>query len=147
MRILTLQEYCEVEYQTITEVDENEGSDLGFIVSDFFKHLGSYRDDTILVYSHTLDSTQTFIKTYCSDYQNIVCSTDIQTQGKGRTSNTWVSPIGCMMFSYNSALQVNEYVGMIQYLDALVMCEAIKELKGVECIDINIKWPNDVYVK
>ena len=146
VRIVTLQEYCELEDQTVTEVAENEGEDMGFIVSDFFNNLGSYRDDTILVYSHTLDSTQTFIKTYCSDYQNIVCSTDIQTQGRGRTSNTWVSPVGCMMFSYNSAVQNHEFGGMIQYMDALVMCEAIKELKGADCIDVNIKWPNDVYV-
>lgn len=49
----------------------------------FFDNLGPYRDDTILVYSHTLDSTQTFLNEHCVGYQNIVCSTDIQTAGKG----------------------------------------------------------------
>ena len=34
----------------------------------------------------------------------------------------------------------------MQYLIALVMCEAIKQLNGVSDLDINIKWPNDIYV-
>ena len=34
----------------------------------------------------------------------------------------------------------------MQYLEAVVMCEALKEMEGIEGIDINIKWPNDVYV-
>ena len=146
VQILTLSEYCQLESQIVTEVIGDDEEDIGFSVADFFRQLGDYRDDTILVYSHTLDSTQTFMKTYCTDYQNIICTTDIQTQGRGRVSNTWVSPIGCMMFSYKTILQNSEYIGMLQYLEALVMCEAIKELDCAKDIDINIKWPNDVYV-
>lgn len=50
------------------------------------------------------------------------------------------------MFSYKSMIQNSEYVGLMQYLEALVMCDALEEMKGVPGIDINIKWPNDVYV-
>ena len=50
------------------------------------------------------------------------------------------------MFSYKSIVQSSDYVGQMQYLIALVMCEAIKQLNGLSELDINIKWPNDIYV-
>ena len=34
----------------------------------------------------------------------------------------------------------------MQYLEALVMCDALQEMNEASKIDINIKWPNDVYV-
>ena len=43
-------------------------------------------------------------------------------------------------------LQNSEYVGLMQYLEALVMCDALQEMNEASKIDINIKWPNDVYV-
>lgn len=60
--------------------------DAPFPVSDFFDHLGQYRDDMILVYSAVLDSTQTFLQKYCQNVQNVVCTTEIQTQGRGTKS-------------------------------------------------------------
>ena len=50
------------------------------------------------------------------------------------------------MFSYKSVLDNGDYTGLMQYLIALVMCEAIKQLNGLSELDINIKWPNDIYV-
>ena len=73
----------------------------------------------------------------------------IVINGIGRKSNAWVSPIGCLMFSYKSALTNSKYIGLAQYLEALVTCKAIKELKELkdqDYLDINIKWPNDVYM-
>lgn len=69
-----------IENTTIVEVDE----ELAFSVSDFFKTLGKYKEDIILVYSKVLDSTQTFLQHFCRDLQNIVCVADIQTQGRGK---------------------------------------------------------------
>ena len=57
-----------------------------------------------------------------------------------------MSPVGALMFSYKSTLQNGDYVSLMQYLEALVMCQAINEMGGVNGIDVNIKWPNDVYV-
>ena len=81
IRFLSLSEYIAVENNTIVEVDD----DSRFSVSDFFKTLGKYKDDFILVYSYVLDSTQTFLQQYCQDLQNIVCVADVQTQGRGTT--------------------------------------------------------------
>ena len=69
--------------ENLEEVDPEEEADIGFHVEDFFNHLGASKDSTILVYSHMLDSTQTFMMKHCQGYQNIVCTTDIQTSGRG----------------------------------------------------------------
>lgn len=79
VRCLSLKEYREAESDILLEVDV----DSPFSVSDFFEHLGIYKDDMILVYSAVLDSTQTFLQKYCQNTQNIVCTTEIQTQGRG----------------------------------------------------------------
>ena len=50
------------------------------------------------------------------------------------------------MFSFKSVVHSTDFVGQMQYLIALVMCEAIKQVKGVSELDINIKWPNDLLV-
>ena len=51
------------------------------------------------------------------------------------------------MFSYKSASVNSKYVGLIQYLEAVITCKAINEMKELkDLLDINIKWPNDVYV-
>ena len=79
IKFLSLDEYKTIENNTINEVDE----DIGFSVCDFYDNLGKYKEDIILVYSPVLDSTQTFLQKYCQDLQNVVCTTDIQTQGRG----------------------------------------------------------------
>lgn len=71
---MTIDEYKTLVSNTITEVEFEDDEDIGFMAWDFFDNLGPYRDDTILVYSHTLDSTQTFLNEHCVGYQNIVCS-------------------------------------------------------------------------
>lgn len=81
--VLSLQDYIQLKAEHLEEVDPEEEADVGFYVEDFFNHLGSSRDSTILVYAHILDSTQTVLLDYCKGYQNIVCTTDIQTNGKG----------------------------------------------------------------
>ena len=82
-RILSLQEYTQLKSENLEEVDPEEEADIGFHIEDFFNPLGASRDSTILVYAHTLDSTQTVLLDHCKGYQNIVCTTDIQTNGKG----------------------------------------------------------------
>lgn len=51
------------------------------------------------------------------------------------------------MFSYKCAATNPKVVGLLQYLEALVTCKAIMEMEEIKTLlDINIKWPNDVYV-
>lgn len=86
IRLVTVEQYQELISENITEVSDNDDECEDFCVEDFFNHLGSSKDSTILVYAHILDSTQTILLDYCKGYQNIVCTTDIQTNGKGLIS-------------------------------------------------------------
>lgn len=85
IKLVTVEQYQEVTSEHLTEVSDNDDECEDFCVEDFFNHLGASRDSTILVYAHTLDSTQTVLLDHCKGYQNIVCTTDIQTNGKGVT--------------------------------------------------------------
>ena len=83
IKLVTVEQYQELVSERITEVSDNDDECEDLCVEDFFNHLGSSRDSTILVYAHTLDSTQTVLLDHCKGYQNIVCTTDIQTNGRG----------------------------------------------------------------
>ena len=155
---MSLAEYETMRSTRVSEIDNQANEDIKFNPSDFFIHLGSVRDDFILIYSSILDSTQEFVKSYCSGLPNVVCCADVQTNGKGssfvhpcclfigRSSNVWVSPPGCLMFSFNCSMQNGQFVNMIQYLEALVMCKTLREIPYANDLAINIKWPNDLFL-
>ena len=155
---MSLAEYETMRSTRVSEIDNQANEDIKFNPSDFFIHLGSVRDDFILIYSSILGSTQEFVKSYCSGLPNVVCCADVQTNGKGssfvnpcclfigRSSNVWVSPPGCLMFSFNCSMQNGQFVNMIQYLEALVMCKTLREIPYANDLAINIKWPNDLFL-
>ncbi|XP_067849378.1 biotin--protein ligase isoform X2 [Heptranchias perlo] len=72
-----------------------------------------------------------------------------QTQGKGRGGNTWISPIGCVMFTVHVRIPIHSQLGQnisfIQHLVALAAVESVVSLPGYEDIDLRVKWPNDIY--
>jgi biotin---protein ligase len=72
-----------------------------------------------------------------------------QLSGRGRGSNTWVSPAGCLQFSLLlrpglSTLPASRLV-FVQYLFALAVVDAGRELMGEAGLRIRLKWPNDIY--
>ena len=100
--MVSLEEYLQFQSEHLEEVEVEDDQDIGFSVKDFFEHLGNFKEDMILVYSHTLDSTQTFMMQHCQGLQNIVCTTDIQTNGKGELLHTHIitrSQIECMVIA------------------------------------------------
>ncbi|CAJ0751388.1 7730_t:CDS:2, partial [Entrophospora sp. SA101] len=68
---------------------------------------------------------------------------------RGRGKNTWISPLGCLQFSFT----LNHYdnpttsasVVFIQYLLSLAIVESIRTKDGYEEIPLRLKWPNDIY--
>uniref|UniRef100_A0ACD5V768 Uncharacterized protein n=1 Tax=Avena sativa TaxID=4498 RepID=A0ACD5V768_AVESA len=80
----------------------------------------------------------------------VVCVTDVQFKGRGRSKNVWESPPGCLMFSFTSQMNDVRKLPLVQYVVCLAMTEAIKDLccaKGLPELDVRIKWPNDLYLK
>lgn len=73
-----------------------------------------------------------------------------QVAGRGRGSNTWLSPSGCLQFSLLLRLPVSRSssIVFVQYLFGLAVVEALRSEKGYEEVGkrVRLKWPNDIYV-
>jgi len=75
-----------------------------------------------------------------------------QLAGRGRGSNVWLSPSGCLQFSLLLRVSlanfpVNKHV-FLQYLFTLAVVEACREktvLGPKAGGQVRLKWPNDLY--
>uniref|UniRef100_A0A8C4ZLI7 Holocarboxylase synthetase n=1 Tax=Gadus morhua TaxID=8049 RepID=A0A8C4ZLI7_GADMO len=72
-----------------------------------------------------------------------------QSHGRGRGGNTWLSPLGCAMFTLHVKVALGSRLGQripfLQHLAALAVVEAVCTLPGYQDIDLRVKWPNDIY--
>lgn len=85
----------------------------------------------------------------------IVSLATSQLSGRGRGSNTWLSPPGCLQFSIlvraqlrASPLPAHRLV-FVQYLAGLAIVRACRDGRalGAEAgAHVRLKWPNDVYI-
>ena len=123
---------------------------------DWRIYLNSLETDTYgkaLIYTDVITSTQTFLQDLSVNsinHDGFVLTARQQSRGKGRTGNTWLSPLGCMMFSMQILIPIDSNLGrslpLIQHLVVVAFVKSILEKTGFEDLDLNIKWPNDIYV-
>ena len=77
----------------------------------------------------------------------VVCSR--QTEGKGRGSNQWVSPPGCLMFSHLVSFKQGSflatYITLLQHIISVAIIHSILSIPKYEQLDLRLKWPNDIY--
>lgn len=103
-----------------------------------------------LLYGETVTSTQTML-----DRNPIILThlptpiaflASFQLSGRGRGSNIWLSPAGCLQFSLLLTLPSNlsSKIVFIQYLMALAVCEAVDDDGR---LGVKVKWPNDIYAE
>ncbi|XP_069191803.1 uncharacterized protein [Procambarus clarkii] len=73
-----------------------------------------------------------------------------QTHGKGRSGNSWLSPLGCVMFTSQLHIALSSNLGQhltfLQHLAAMAIVQAVREHPGYADIPIHLKWPNDIYI-
>ena len=74
-----------------------------------------------------------------------VCIAEYQSQGRGRRGRQWISPFGSHLYlSYYRYLADGMSSAMgLSLLTALAISDAIKALYDVQ---VQLKWPNDVYL-
>jgi biotin--protein ligase len=98
-----------------------------------------------LWFAEELESTQrTLLESGVNGDAGVVCVAARQTAGRGRGSNTWVSPSGCLMFSFRATFPDREgrTLPFMQYVISLCAVRAVRK----SCqVDLRIKWPNDLY--
>jgi biotin--protein ligase len=101
-----------------------------------------------VLYSPLLHSTQTIMQ----DVNTVVppgtvCVADQQTAGRGRGSNAWFSPPGCLLFSFTFTTKDGGNLPFAQYLISLALVKAVHTMPHCGAMPIKIKWPNDIYAR
>lgn len=124
------------------------GSDV--VQSKLFPLLKTQELGGIVLYAPTLGSTQTLLREAIKPAApaGLVCYTDLQSSGKGRGSNTWSSPEGCLAFSFQSSFVDGTTLPFVQYLVSLAIIKAVEVVHVAvpgSAGPVRIKWPNDIY--
>ncbi|TYZ58860.1 hypothetical protein PybrP1_000496 [[Pythium] brassicae (nom. inval.)] len=138
---------------TIPLGDANDDSDVhGAAARALFPLLRTDRLGGLLLFSPSLPSTQTLVRETLRPAvpAGMLCYTAHQLQGHGRGANSWVSPAGCLTFSFTSALTDGATLPFVQYLVSLAILRAVEAVHPTPAhanalSPVRIKWPNDIY--
>lgn len=74
-----------------------------------------------------------------------------QVAGRGRGSNVWLAPAGCLIMStvvnHPAHLAASRPIVFLQYLAAIATVDAVKSYgPGCAHLPVKLKWPNDICV-
>lgn len=100
-----------------------------------------------LVYD-SLPSTQDVVRTelLSGASEGLVVQAEVQTAGRGRRGNQWVSPVGNLYMSILlKPACAPALAGQMAFVVALAVAEAVHELTG-QGDGLALKWPNDILV-
>jgi hypothetical protein len=114
---------------------EHSGRDastgVGFNFSQFFSSLTSNSVGRVLIFSEVLPSTQTLMfKEMESEQDGIVCVAARQRSGRGRGSNQWNSPEGCLTFSFSTSVTDAASLPFFQYLVSMAVYQTVSKMTG-----------------
>src|SRR6266571_2022285 len=92
--------------------------------------------------SSTNTKAKTLAERQAADWT--VVTSEIQTQGRGRSGRSWKSPRGGLWFSIIIRPKIRiDRIPLLQFLFANALRKGIKEVYGVQS---GVKWPNDIVV-
>lgn len=115
----------------------------------YFAELGARYPCQLVLYANVIGSTQTLLESHpklCAAAGNgLVCCAAMQRAGRGRRTNQWESPNGCLMFSFGWQHKDPKTVVFIQYLFGLALVDSVRSRNGYEDVALRLKWPNDIY--
>ena len=82
----------------------------------------------------------------------LISLANYQLAGRGRTSNQWLNPTGCLQASTHFTIPtaMAQKVVFVQYLHALAIVQALDPAppgsdRDIGPLGMRIKWPNDIY--
>lgn len=112
----------------------------------------------VLFYGEAVTSTQRMLESnprfLTSLPAPVVSLATFQLAGRGRGSNTWLSPEGCLQFSLLVRVPLGAFPAprlvFVQYLAGLAIINACRNrrvLGSEHGARVKLKWPNDVYVE
>lgn len=94
-----------------------------------------------------IDSTNDYMKKNISSFENYdIVSAKIQTSGRGRRGNIWLSPEGMALFSF--LLKPEKTLSIIEAtkLPLLAGISTLSSLKKIKDGAYSFKWTNDVFL-
>lgn len=115
-----------------------------------------------LLYGEVVTSTNTLLEKNLSLLAHLptgfTLAATTQLAGRGRGTNVWLAPPGCLLFStvinHPAHLAPSRPVVFVQYLAALAIVEAVRSYDGgggsnsaYSDLPVKLKWPNDVYAQ
>ncbi|RMD42945.1 hypothetical protein DV735_g2233, partial [Chaetothyriales sp. CBS 134920] len=130
---------------------------------DFYANLQKYkgrsRSDpcfgSSLLYGEVVTSTNTILEKNTRLLrvlpQGFTATATVQVAGRGRGSNVWVSPAGCLIFStvirHPMEIMRTAPVVFVQYLAAMAVVNGVRSYDGdrYKDVPVKLKWPNDIY--
>jgi biotin--protein ligase len=127
-------------YANLQKYQEEKGSEA--------EEFGKY-----VMYGEVVTSTNTLLEKNVKLLSNLptgfTATAATQVAGRGRGSNVWVSPAGCLIWSvcmkHPMELSNTAPVVFIQYLAAIAIVEGIQSYdKGYKDVPVKLKWPNDI---
>ena len=93
-----------------------------------------------------IDSTNNYLKENISSFENYdIVSAKVQTAGRGRRGNSWLSPEGMALFSF--LLRPERSLSMIEAtkLPFIAGISTLNALKKIKDGAYSFKWTNDVF--
>ena len=95
-----------------------------------------------------IDSTNEYLRKNHKSYEEFdVISARVQTHGKARRQNDWVSMDGMALFSFFLKEKDNWEIEDYLKLPLIAGLATINGLKKIENLEYKFKWTNDVYVE
>jgi len=69
---------------------------------------------------------------------------DVQRAGRGRGSNVWVSPAGCLMCNVSFRIRSGAQLPFVQYLVGWAIVSVLRKHPLGARLNARLKWPNDI---
>ena len=94
-----------------------------------------------------IDSTNNYMKENISSFENYdIVSAKVQTSGRGRRGNVWLSPEGMALFSF--LLKPEKTLSIVEStkLPLLAGISTLTALKKIKDGAYSFKWTNDVFL-
>ena len=94
-----------------------------------------------------IDSTNNYMKENIYSFENYdIVSAKIQTSGRGRRGNVWLSPEGMALFSFLLKPEKEFSIVEATKLPLLAGISTLSALKKIKDGDYSFKWTNDVFL-
>ncbi|BFZ09694.1 hypothetical protein BsWGS_12734 [Bradybaena similaris] len=133
----------DLEYDTHTEY---------FNPQAYWRHLDTHTLGQLLFYTDVITSTMPVfdgLQFSIPEHVGLIAVAGRQTSGRGRGGNSWLSPVGCAMFTLPLSLnldgQLGQRVSFLQHIISVAVVQSVVTLPGYEDLEIKLKWPNDIY--